>query len=57
MNYFEIILDALIKKGYSEEEAGLIIAEFIDENRKIDEIADRLHGLYFSKMNSLEYLS
>lgn len=39
-NVYEIILDALKNKGYSEKDSEEIINKFLDEQRKMDEIRD-----------------
>lgn len=36
----EIIIDALIKQGYTEEEAGELLKQFIEEQAQLDRIRD-----------------
>ena len=45
MNTFEIIIDSLMKNGYTEEQAGDLIKDLIEEQKKLDEIRDIFHSL------------
>lgn len=40
MNTLEIIINALTKQGYTEDEAGDLIAKLINEQKQLDEIRD-----------------
>lgn len=42
MNTLEIIINALIKQGYTEDEAGNLIAKLIEEQKQLDELRDFL---------------
>ena len=41
----EIIIDALIKQGYSESEAGELLRKFVEEQAQLDRIRDYLHDI------------
>lgn len=45
MNTFEIIIDALTSKGYSESEAGELIRKFVEEQIELDDIRDMFSNL------------
>ena len=45
MSTFEIIIDSLMKNGYTEEQAGDLIKDLIEEQKKLDEIRDIFHSL------------
>lgn len=38
MNTLEIIINALTKQGYTEDEAGNLIARLIEEQKQLDEL-------------------
>ena len=40
MNALEIILEALMDKGYTEDEAGDLLKEFAEEQNNLDYIRD-----------------
>ena len=40
MNTLEIIINALTKQGYTEDEAGNLIAKLIEEQKQLDELRD-----------------
>lgn len=40
MNTLEIIINALTKQGYTEDEAGNLIARLIEEQKQLDELRD-----------------
>lgn len=40
MNTLEIIISALTKQGYTEDEAGNLITRLINEQKQLDEIRD-----------------
>ncbi len=42
---YEIILEALTDKGYTEVEAELIICDVIEDQIEFSNIADRLHSI------------
>lgn len=44
-NTLEIIIEALMKNGYTEEQAGDLIKDLIEEQKKLDEIRDIFHSL------------
>lgn len=41
----EIIIDALIKQGYSESEAEELLRKFVEEQAQLDRIRDYLHDI------------
>lgn len=41
----EIIIAALIKQGYSEDEAAELLRKFVEEQKQLDEIRDCFHSL------------
>ena len=41
----EIIIDALIKQGYSESEAEELLRNFVEEQAQLDRIRDYLHDI------------
>lgn len=44
-NTLEIIIEALMKNGYTEEQAGDLIKDLIEEQKKLDEIRDMFYSL------------
>ena len=42
---FKIILDALIKQGYSEDNAATILVDLIEEQKQLDEISSSIHRI------------
>ena len=42
MNTLEIIIKALTKQGYTEDEAGNLIAKLIEEQKQLDELRNIL---------------
>lgn len=44
-NTLEIIIDSLMKNGYTEEQAGDLIKDLIEEQKQLDEIRDIFHSL------------
>lgn len=50
-NTYEIILDALMKAGHSQEESEQIICDLIEEQSKFTAIADNLHNLINEKVD------
>ena len=42
-NPYETIFNALIKDGFSEQEAEELICEVIEEQKDFDNIAERIH--------------
>lgn len=40
MNALEIILEVLMDKGYTEDEAGDLLKEFVEEQKDLDYIRD-----------------
>ena len=47
MNTFEIIIEALMNKGYTEEQAGDLIRDLIEEQKQLDDIRNIFHNLIF----------
>lgn len=45
MNTLEIIIDAITSEGYTEDEAGEILKEFVEEQKKLDDIRDMFNKL------------
>lgn len=45
MNTFEIIIEALMNKGYTEEQAGYLIRDLIEEQKQLDDIRNIFHNL------------
>lgn len=45
MNTFEIIIDSLMKNGYTEEQAGDLIKDLIEEQKKLDKVRDIFYNL------------
>ena len=41
----EIIIGALIKQGYTEEEAGELLKQFIEEQAQLDRIRDYFYDI------------
>ena len=42
MNTLEIIINALTKQGYTENEAGNLITKLIEEQKQLDVLRDSL---------------
>lgn len=42
MNTLEIIINALTKQGYTEDEAGNLITKLIEEQKQLDVLRDSL---------------
>ena len=42
MNILEIIINALTKQGYTEDEAGNLITKLIEEQKQLDKLRDFL---------------
>lgn len=40
MNTLEIIINALTKQGYTEDEAANLISRLIEEQKQLDELRD-----------------
>ena len=49
---FEIILDALMSKGYSEEDAIDLLADIIEEHKQLDDVAGEIHRIYKEELNN-----
>lgn len=45
MNALEIILEALMDKRYTEDEAGNLLREFVEGQKELDDIRDMLNKL------------
>lgn len=43
--YLCVIINVLVKGGYTAKEAEELITTFMDEQRSLDELRDNLHGL------------
>lgn len=44
-NTLEIIIDSLMKNGYTEEQAGDLIKDLIEEQKKLDKVRDIFYSL------------
>lgn len=44
-NVYDVIINGLVKGGYTEKEAEELIMTFMEEQRALDELRDNLHGL------------
>lgn len=44
-NTYDLIINGLVKGGYSTKEAEELITTFIEEQRTLDELRDNLHNL------------
>lgn len=42
---YDVVLDALLDKGYSESEAEVIICQIIEDQKEFDDIAKRIHNI------------
>ena len=40
INALEIIIESLMKNGYTEEQAGDLIKDLIEEQKKLDKVRD-----------------
>lgn len=49
---FEIILDALMSKGYTEDEAAQLIIDLVEEHKQMDNIAEEIHRIYNEELNN-----
>ena len=45
MNALEIILEALMDKGYTEDETGNLLREFVEGQKELDDIRDMFNKL------------
>lgn len=46
LDSYDKILEALMAYGYSEEESMQLICDVIEDQRDMDNIAERLHKIY-----------
>ena len=45
-NVYDLIINGLVKGGYTAKEAEDLISKFMEEQRTLDEIRDMFHSLY-----------
>lgn len=44
-NTYDLIINGLIKGGYTTKDAEELVSKFMEEQRHLDEIRDMFHGL------------